>query len=413
MEHKYLSTKSNQNLRNINESGIFPSPYNFVGERTITIDEYVINDSTLREGEQTPGVNFRAKDKLRIAEKLNDLGVRRFEAGFPAASEKQMQCVRAITGLDLDAQIFAFSRATKRDIDAVAESGAQGIIVCFSVSQFHRKNKFKGMTKDEYLERLSHWISYAEDKGLFVIYSGEDTSRERDLGFLKEAYRTAEEAGADGARIIDTLGCLSPDGATYLVREIGRSVNIPLEVHFHNDMGLALANSMAAVGAGASGISTCVNGLGERAGIVATEEAIAALHILYGVDYFELGRLTELSRFIENLTQVGNPPQKPITGENVLTHSSGIHQHGVFKNPVTYEFYPTGLFGQERRIELDELSGRHGVIYVARNILGMDVSEMEAESIIDDIKSTFSLEGRQVSYSPQELRALIEQHRGA
>ncbi len=123
--------------------------------------------------------------------------------------------------------------------------------------------------------------------------------------------------------------------------------------------------------------------------------------------------MTKLSRFIENLTKVSNSPQKPITGENVCTHSSGIHQHGVLKNPVTYEFYPIDLFGQERRIELDELSGRHGVIYVAKNMLGVDVSEREAASIIAEIKSSFSEDGRQDSYTPHELWALIEQHRRA
>jgi 2-isopropylmalate synthase len=184
-------------------------------------------------------------------------------------------------------------------------------------------------------------------------------------------------------------------------------VEVPLEVHFHNDMGLSLANSIAAVGAGASGISTAVNGLGERAGIVATEEAIAALHILYGIDFFELGKLTELSHFVEGLTGISMPPMKPITGQNVCTHSSGIHQHGVLRDPVTYEFYPARLFGRDRKIEIDELSGRHGVIYVARNVLGLDISEGLAKRVIAEVKASYSRGGRQTAYSPPELRALI------
>lgn len=407
MENDYLSFKSYRILRGINESGIYPSPYNFVGERDASLDEYVINDSTLREGEQTPGVVFRVDDKLRIAERLDEIGVRRIEAGFPAASEKQRASIKAIVGLDLDAQIFGFARATKGDIDAAVGSGVQGVIVCFSISQFHREGKFGGMTKDEYLERLFSIVSYAEDRGVFVIYSGEDTSRERDLGFLKEAYRTAEDAGTDRARIIDTLGCLSPYGAAYLVGEIAGAVEVPLEVHFHNDMGMALANSIASVGAGASGISTTVNGLGERAGIVATEEAIAALHILYGIDFFELGQLTELSHFVEGLTGIRMPPLKPITGQNVCTHSSGIHQHGVLRDPTTYEFYPAHLFGGDRKIEIDELSGRHGVIYVAQNVLGLDISEDDAKRVIAEIKASYSRDGRQAAYSHPELKELI------
>ncbi len=407
MENNYLSFKSDRILRGMNESGIYPSPYNFVGERDASLDEYVINDSTLREGEQTPGVMFRVDDKLRIAERLDEIGVRRIESGFPAASEKQRVSIKAIVGLDLDAQIFGFARATKGDIDAAVGSGVQGVIVCFSISQFHREGKFGGMTQDEYLERLFSIVSYAEDRGVFVIYSGEDTSRERDLGFLKEAYRTAEDAGADRARIIDTLGCLSPNGAAYLVGEIAGAVEVPLEVHFHNDMGLALANSIASVGAGASGISTAVNGLGERAGIVATEEAIAALHILYGIDFFELGQLTELSHFVEGLTGIRMHPLKPITGQNVCTHSSGIHQHGVFRDPTTYEFYPVHLFGRDRKIEISELSGRHGVMYVAQNVLGLDISEDDAKRVLAEIKASYSRDGRQAAYSPPELRELI------
>jgi len=396
-------------LRDLYKAGIFPSPYNYVGIEERSLDELAIHDSTLREGEQTPGVIFRVEEKLRIAERLDEVGIKRLECGFPAASEKQRASVKAIAGLDLDAQIVAFARAKENDIDAVADTGAEGIIVCFSVSHFHRESKFQGMTQEAYLEKLGDSIGYAKSRGLHVIYSGEDTSREADLGFLKRAYMAAEAAGADRARVIDTLGCLNPNGAAYLIGEIKQVVGIPLEVHFHNDLGLALANSIAAIEAGASAISTCVNGLGERAGITATEEAIAALRILFGVDCFEVGKLTDLSNFIEEITGVKTPPQKPITGANVCTHSSGIHQHGVLKNPVTYEFYPHDLFGRWRRMELDELSGRHGVIYVARTELGIDLSEKVARNVLSRIKESFSNEGRQSPYTLDELRSLIQE----
>ena len=407
MNFDYLTKDSIRLLSDLNEAGIHPSPYNYVEGPSLKVDEYAIIDSTLREGEQTPGVNFRVEDKIRIAQRLSDVGVRAIEAGFPAASEKQMRCIRDIVDLDLDARVIAFSRTLHDDIDAVVESGADGIIICFSISQLHRESKFEGMTQDAYIERLKDAIGYAKREGLLVVYSGEDASRERDLGFLRRAYRAAEDAGADRARVIDTLGCLNPEGAAFLIREIRKEASIPLDVHFHNDLGLALANSLAAIEAGASAISTCVNGLGERAGITSTEEAIASLRILFGVEHYRLNLLTELSRLVSAITRIKTPCNKPITGDNVLTHSSGIHQHGVLKNPLTYEFYPPGLFGQGRRIELDELSGRHGVMYIAREELGIEISEKVAREVLSRMKDQYSQGERRASITPEELRTMI------
>jgi len=406
LEEEYLDEKGQKLLKRLGREGILPSPYNFANFNAPSLDEYIVHDSTLREGEQTPGVIFSIEDKLKIAKKLDEVGIQQIEAGFPAASEKQRKCIESLVDLNLDAQLSAFARAKKEDIDAVADVGADGIVVSLSISPYHRKYKFHDMSKETYLEKLADMISYAESYGLFIIYSAEDTTRESDLNFLKKAYKTAEEAGADRARVVDTLGCASPNGMAFLVKEIGNAIDIPIEVHCHNDLGLALANSLAAVEAGASTVSTTVNGIGERAGITVTEEIILALHIIFGTSPFEMSQLTALSKLVEEISGVKMPPHKPLTGENVTAHSSGIHQHGVLVNPSTYEFYPPRLMGQKRKVYIDELSGRHGIMYVAKE-LGLDISEETARKVLLKVKASFSREGRRSSYTPDEIKEMI------
>ena len=408
MENEYVNELGQKLLEQLKREGILPSPYNFANYKAPSLDEYIVHDSTLREGEQTPGVIFSIEDKLKIAKKLDEVGVPQIEAGFPAASEKQRKCIDALVDLNLDAQLSAFARAKKEDIDAVADSGADGIVMSLSISPYHRKYKFKDMSKETYLEKLVEHISYAESYGLFVIYSAEDTTRENDIDFLKKAYKTAEEAGADRARVVDTLGCASPNGMAYLVKEIRKEIDIPIEVHCHNDLGLALANSLASVEAGASTVSTSVNGLGERAGIAMTEEIIPALHILYGASSFEMSQLTSLANLVQEISGISMPPHKPLTGNNVNAHSSGIHQHGVLVNPTTYEFYPPRMMGQKRKIYIDELGGRHGIIYVAKE-LGLEISEETAKKVLERVKTAFSVEGRRSSYTPEDIKQLIDE----
>jgi isopropylmalate/homocitrate/citramalate synthase len=408
LEEEYVNEKGQKLLKKLAREGILPSPYNFASYHAPSLDEYIVHDSTLREGEQTPGVIFSIEEKLKIARKLDEVGVPQIESGFPAASEKQRNCVKALVDLNLDAQLSAFARAKKEDIDVVADSGADGIVVSLSISPYHRKYKFKGMSKEAYLTKLDEMISYAESYGLYVIYSAEDTTRENDLDFLKKAYKVAEDAGADRARVVDTLGCASPNGMAFLVREIGKELEIPIEVHCHNDLGLSLANSLASIEAGASTVSTSVNGLGERAGITMTEEIIPVLHILYGTSIFEMNQLTSLSDIVQEISGVKMPPHKPLTGENVTAHSSGIHQHGVLVNPKTYEFYPPRLMGQKRKVYIDELGGRHGIMYVAKE-LGLEISEETAKKVLERIKTAFSREGRRSSYTPDEIKEIINE----
>ncbi len=410
---KYLDEYGEATLARLNKEGIFPSPYNFAAFNRPSNSEYIIHESTLREGEQTPGVVFSIEDKKRIAEKLDEAGIQQIEAGFPVVSEKQRKGVKALVKMNLNAEIICFSRAKQMDIDAVAETGADGIVVSFSISQYHRKYKFHGMSKEKYLNELVHWVSYAKNYGLFVVFGAEDSTRESDLNFLKKAFKTAEEAGADRARVVDTLGCVRPSGMTYLVREIRNVIDIPIEVHCHNDMGLALANSLAAVEAGATTISASVNGIGERSGIASTEEVITALNVLFGISQFSMSKLTELSKLVENITGVNMAVNKPIIGENACTHGSGIHQHGVFMNPVTYESFHPKLIGRRRRVYIDELCGTHGVLYIAERELGMNISKDTAQKVLSRIKTSYSHGARRSAYTPSELKRLIIEVKGA
>lgn len=407
MDFDYVNNEGQKLINRLKRKGVLPSPYNFAHFKAPSLDEYIIHDSTLREGEQTPGVIFSIEDKLKIAKKLDEVGIPQIEAGFPAASEKQRKCVDALVKMNLDSQLSAFARAKKEDIEAVADSGADGIVVSLSISPYHRKYKFKDMSKEVYLEKLNQMISYAESYGLYVIYSAEDTTRENDLNFLKKAYKVAEDSGADRARVVDTLGCASPNGMAFLVKEIGKELNIPIEVHCHNDLGLALANSLASIEAGASTVSTSVNGLGERAGITRTEEIIPVLHILFGTSSFEMNQLTSLAEIVQEISGIQMPPHKPLTGGNVTAHSSGIHQHGVLINPTTYEFYPPRMMGQKRKVFIDELGGRHGIIYVAKE-LGLEISEDTARKVLEHIKSSFSSGERRSSFKPDEIKKLIK-----
>lgn len=405
---EYVNEQGQKLLYKLKRKGVLPSPYNFARYKAPSLDEYIVHDSTLREGEQTPGVIFSIEDKVKIAQKLDEVGVPQIESGFPAASEKQRRCVEALVDLNLDAQLSAFARAKKEDIDFVADCGADGIVLSLSISPYHRKYKFNGMKKVTYLEKLEEYISYAESYGLYVIYSAEDTTRESDLDFLKKAYKTAEEAGADRARVVDTLGCASPNGMAFLVKEIGNELEIPIEVHCHNDLGLALANSIAAIEAGASTVSTSVNGLGERAGITITEEIIPVLHILYGTSSFEMNQLSSLANLVQEISGIAMPPNKPLTGSNATAHSSGIHQHGVFVNPQTYEFYPPRMMGQKRKIYVDELGGRHGIMYVAKE-MGLDISEETARKVLERVKTAFSSGERRSSFTSEEIKQTIDE----
>ncbi len=367
-------------------------------------DHIDIHDTTLREGEQTPGVVFTLEDKLRIAEMLFEVGVDRVEAGFPASSEFEKRAVKQIAKEFDDKRVFGFARAVRRDVDEVINCDCGGILLSFPPSDIHLKYKLR-MDRKEYLDKAISIVEYIKSHGLKIVYSAEDASR-TEYDWLLKVFRSVKEAGADICRIADTVGCITPTAMNYLVRRLISDVGCDIEVHCHNDHGLALANSLAAFEAGAVGISTAVLGLGERTGIAATEELILALHNFYGVKKFKVQLLTELCQLVSRIAKFKIWPTKPVVGQNAFTHYSGIHQDGVIKNPIVYESYPPELVGGRRRILLGGVTGRAAVKLKLKELGIEDVNDELIAKITEKVKEASY--NRKSALTDEELLELLE-----
>ena len=260
----------------------FISHYNKETELTFP-EDITIYDTTLRDGEQTPGVCFSYEDKLEIARKLDQFKIHQIEAGFPIVSEREKETVKAIANEGLDATILALTRTKPEDIDAALDCDVDGIITFVGTSDIHLDHKMH-ITRQDAINLCETAVDYANDHGLFVAFSAEDATR-TDIEFLKRIYSKAEECGADRVHIADTTGAITPQGIDYLVKELVKDIDIDIALHLHNDFGLAVINSITGVLAGAKAVSTTVNGIGERAGNASLEELIMAMKILYGKDY--------------------------------------------------------------------------------------------------------------------------------
>jgi len=241
------------------------------------------------------------------------------------------------------------------------------------------------MSKEEALNICMKSIEYAKDHGIFVAFSAEDATR-TDLEFLKEIYKKAENYGADRVHIADTVGAISPQGADYLVRELRKDIKTGIAMHCHNDFGMALSNSISGLLAGATAVSTTVNGIGERAGNTSLEEIIMALKIIYGLDLgFNIQHFYGLSKIVEKLTNVKVPDNKPIVGKNVFRHESGIHVDAVIEEPLTYEPFLPEMIGHHRRIVLGKHSGCRAV-KAKLNECGIEVTKDELCKIVEQVK---------------------------
>jgi len=348
-------------------------------------DKITVYDTTLRDGEQTPGVCLRTPEKLKIAKKLDELGIHQIEAGFPVVSHEEERSVRAIVKEDLDAQILVLSRTKKSDIDKAIDCDVDGIITFMATSDLHLKHKIK-MTREEILNVCMNSIEHAKDHGLFVAFSAEDATR-TDLDFLKKIYKKADDIGVDRVHIADTVGAISPYGMEYLVKQIRPNIKAEIALHCHNDFGMALSNSIAGLLVGANAVSTTVNGIGERAGNCPLEELIMSLKIIYDVDLeFDISKFYELSKLVESLTNMKIPDNKPIVGKNIFRHESGIHVDAVIEEPLTYEPFLPELIGQRRRIVLGKHSGCRAV-RAKLNECGIDVTKDELCKIVEQVKN--------------------------
>ena len=316
-----------------------------------------IYDSTLREGEQMPGVRFTPEQKLDIAKMLIRMGVPQIEAGFAAVSAEECKAIRYIASVKGEAEILSLARAKKEDIDAAMKCDVDMVLIFIATSDLHMKKKLR-MTEDQVIEAISSSVQYAKDHGLKVGLSTEDTTRS-ELPFLKRAYSAASDSDADRLGLTDTLGCATPQMISDLVRFVKGFSDKPVSVHLHNDFGLALANALAAVEAGAEAVATTVCGFGERAGNVPLEQFAMAMKHLYGNDLgIKTEMLTPIAEKVSQFAQVQMSPTQPWVGRNAFAHESGIHVAAVLNDPRTYEYLPPESVGNSRRIVMGKHSGR-------------------------------------------------------
>jgi isopropylmalate/homocitrate/citramalate synthase len=370
------------------EKGMWPSPFNQPSGPAIAPDRQIrVADCTLRDGEQQAGVVFDRAAKVTIARALDDLGVYEIEAGTVASSEEDRLAMAEMCGLGLKAKISTLCRGLTADMDQAAALGIWGARLSFPISQVERKHKLKGISDDEYLKRALELCEYGRRKGLYVVFSPYDTTR-GELPFLRRLVGELERAGTvDRLRIVDTTGCALPQAITYLIGEI-RSVapKLPLEIHCHDDFGLACANTLAGVVAGADYVSTTINGLGERSGNAPTEEVAVALEMLYGVKTgLDLTKLTQVSRLVAELSGVRTQVNKAVVGDSAFRHESGMVVAGLLQDPFTAEAYAPELVGQERQILLGKKSGLVSISHKVKE-MGLAVPEPRFPEMLNRVK---------------------------
>jgi methanogen homocitrate synthase len=371
----------------------FVSPYNFAPEARASFEipeKVYIYDVTLRDGEQCPGIVFRKEDKIKIAQALDELGVHRLEAGMPAVSQEDFESVKEIAHLGLKSKVKAFSRALKSDIDLALKADVWGITVELPSSQRLIETGYK-WTPDKVMKMAVEASLYAKSHGLHVSFFCIDSTR-AELDFLRKLCTTVVDEGkADALVIVDTFGVANPLGFQHLIKNVRKWVKAPIEVHVHNDLGLATANSVAGVTAGAQVIHTNINGLGERSGGASLEETAMVLRLLYGVELdLNFSKLTALSRLLEKISGVPNSPMKPVVGTNSFSYEAGIAvmfcyrfmKEGFLQGGLPYlpEFV-----GNEFKITLGKKSGSYSVLWELEK-LGWTATDEQIDEILKKVK---------------------------
>ena len=350
-------------------------------------EEVTIFDTTLRDGEQTPGISFNFEQKLEIARQLSSIGVHIIEAGFPASSIAEKETVAAIKKLDLEANICGLARSVKADVDACLDCDMDMVHVFIPTSDIQRENTIN-KTREEVLKITDEIIRYVRGHVNLCMFSPMDATR-TDGDYLIEVCQTAANAGATIINIPDTVGVISPSGMKTLISRIARNVDCPLDVHCHNDFGLAVANTIAAVEAGASQVQVTINGLGERAGNADLAQTVMILESIYRIKTgIKKERLVETSRLVSRFSGISIPPTQPVVGENVFSHESGIHSHGVIKCTDTFEpgIMTPEMVGHRRRLTLGKHVGRHAVRQML-NDTHINPSDAQLDMIVEKVKA--------------------------
>jgi methanogen homocitrate synthase len=376
------------------------SPYN----QRIEAKDVIVYDSTLRDGEQTPGIAFTREQKIAIATRLDEMGVHQIEAGFPAVSEMEQSIIKEICGLGLKADILTLSRIVRSDIDSCVDAGVDMVLLFIATSDIHLKYKFN-KPRQFILDKVQEGLDYCRERGVAASLSAEDSTR-TDLDFLMQVYAKAEECGAARLGMTDTVGCGTPEAIDIMVRRAVKQIHIPLSLHLHNDFGLALPNAIAGVKAGAVAFTTTVNGIGERAGNLPLEQFAPVMKYMYGVDMgIDCTKLKGICEMVSQATGMPMPRNQPLVGENVFSHESGIHVAAVLSCPLTYESLPPEYVGNRRHIVM----GKHsGATYLKKRLddLGLEANEDELARILNKVKSLGEKKGR---VSDAEFKAIAEE----
>lgn len=347
--------------------------------------EIKIVDTTLRDGEQTAGVVFANNEKITIAQMLSDLGVDQLEVGIPAMGGDEKDAIKRICKRNLKSSIMAWNRAVIGDIEQSIDCGVDAVAISISVSDIHIRNKLR-TSREWVIENMVKSVEYAKKNGLYVSINGEDASRADD-DFLIQFIEAGKRAGADRFRFCDTVGIMDPFTIRNKIEKIHKATNFDIEMHTHNDFGMATANAIAGAIGGANHIGVTVNGLGERAGNAALEEVLMALkHVFkYGMD-IDTKKFKELSEYVSNASGRELPAWKAIVGSNMFKHESGIHADGALKDPKNYEAFEPEEVGLQRQIVIGKHSGKAAII---NKFLEYDIelSPEMASKVLEEIRA--------------------------
>lgn len=344
-----------------------------------------IFDTTLRDGEQTPGVSITPEQKVQIAIKLDELGIDAVEVGFPVVSHGETIAIKNITKQGLKAEICGLARTIKSDLDAAINCDLTYVHTFIATSDIHMQFKLK-MDREQVLEKAVWAVEYAKKHGLEVEFSAEDATRS-DRAFLNQVFMAVANVGVDRLDIPDTVGYATPQYIEQLVKDVKAYTRLPISMHCHDDFGLAVANSLSGINAGADCAHVTINGLGERAGNASLEEFVMALQCLYGKKHnVKTELLYETSRFVSNTMGIIVQPNKAIIGENAFGHESGIHTHGIINNPLTYEPISPDLVGRKRWMQAGKHAGAHGIKAMLEGF-GIGPTEKELHQIVEKQKN--------------------------